>query len=107
MHGAQARACCVLRVLVFASLAVCVCSRPILGQTSANGSIRAYVRDATGALLPETPVTAVGPAAPFTAISDKEGYYRLLELPPGEYELTAEREGFTRFVRPGIAVRAV
>src|SRR6185503_1510014 len=48
----------------------------------------------------------VGPAAPFTVISDKEGYYRLLELPPGEYQLTAERQGFTRFVRPGITVRA-
>ena len=38
--------------------------------------------------------------------SDKDGYYRLLELPPGEYELTAERQGFARFVRPGIVARA-
>ena len=78
------------------------------GQTSANGSIRGYVRDSTGAVLPDTTITAVSAAAPtpFTVTSDKEGYYRLLELPPGEYELAAERDGFTRFVRPDIALRA-
>src|SRR4029453_7510734 len=37
---------------------------------------------------------------------DDEGYYRLLELPPGDYELTAERQGFARFIRPGIVARA-
>ena len=80
---------------------------PAFGQTSANGSIRGYVRDATGAVLPDTMITAAGPAGPtFTAASDNEGYYRLLEVPPGEYELTAERQGFARFVRPGVVARA-
>ena len=81
---------------------------PALGQTSANGSIRGYVHDVTGAVLPDTTISAVGPAAPtpFTVVSDKDGYYRVLELPPGEYKLTAERQGFARFVRPGIVARA-
>src|SRR5262249_3800151 len=43
---------------------------------------------------------------PFTVVTDGEGSYRLLDLPPAEYELTTEREGFARFVRPGIVVRA-
>src|SRR5262245_30838985 len=34
------------------------------GQTSANGSIRGYVRDATGGVLPDTTITVAGPAAP-------------------------------------------
>ena len=69
------------------ALAMCVWPRAAFGQTSANGSIRGYVRDATGAVLPDTTITAAGPGAPtsFTVVSDKEGYYRLLELPPGEY----------------------
>ena len=83
-------------------------ARPASGQTSTNGSIRGYVRDATGAVLPYTTISAVSPATPvpFSAASDKEGYYRLLDLPPGEYELTVERQGFARFVRPGIVARA-
>jgi hypothetical protein len=83
-------------------------ARPALGQTSANGSIRGYVRDPTGAVVPEVIVTASSPAAPtsLTAISDRDGYYRILEVPPGDYEVSAERDGFARFVRPGIAARA-
>jgi hypothetical protein len=78
------------------------------GQTSANGSIRGFVKDPQHAVLPGTTITVVSPAVPVpvTAASDGEGYYRLLELPPGEYELTAERQGFAKFVRPGIVVRA-
>jgi hypothetical protein len=79
-----------------------------LGQTSANGSVRGFVRDPQSAVLPETTITVASPAAPVpvAVISDGEGYYRLLELPPGEYEITAERPGFARFVRPGIVIRA-
>jgi Carboxypeptidase regulatory-like domain len=95
---------------VAAALALTACAPPLpaFGQTSANGSIRGYVRDVTGAVLPDTTIAAAGPGSPtpFTVVSDKDGYYRLLELPPGEYELTADRDGFARFVRPGIVARA-
>ena len=58
--------------------------------------MRGYVKDPTGAVLPEAKVTVASPTAPtpFTVVSDMEGYYRLLELPPGEYELTAELPSF-------------
>src|SRR5262245_55800265 len=73
-------------------LLACVAARSASAQTSVNGSIRGYVRDATGAVLPDTTVTVAAPESPtpFIVVSDKEGYYRLLELPPGEYELSAE-----------------
>src|SRR5262245_66416070 len=94
-------------VITMLALIVCNSAVPAFAQTSANGSIRGYVRDATGAVLPDTTITAAGPAAPtpFTVVSDKEGYYRLLELPPGMYELSAERQGFARFVRPEVVAR--
>jgi carboxypeptidase family protein len=90
------------------ALSVCACASPAIAQTSANGAIRGYVRDPTGAVLPETAIRAVSSTAPtsFTVVSDREGYYRLLELPPGEYELTAERPSFAKFARAGIVVRA-
>src|SRR5262245_52748738 len=95
-------------VIAMLALIVCNSAVPAFAQASANGSIRGYVRDATGALLPDTTITAAGPAAPtpVTVVTDKEGYYRLLELPPGEYELSAERQGFARFVRPDVVARA-
>jgi hypothetical protein len=81
---------------------------PAFGQTSANGSIRGTVSDSQRAVLPETVITVTSSTAPVpvSIVSDDDGRYRLLDLPPGEYQLTAERAGFARFVRPGIVVRA-
>jgi hypothetical protein len=79
----------------------------VAGQTSSNGSIRGYVHDPSGAAVAGATVSATSPDAPtpFTSASDAEGYYRLLDLPPGEYTLTAEEQGFAKFVRPGVAAR--
>src|SRR5258708_7728638 len=92
----------------FSAAFVCLCSHAAFAQTSANGSIRGYIRDPQEAVLPGTTITATSPTVPtiFTAVSDKEGYYRLLELPPGEYTFTAELQGFARFARPQVVVRA-
>ena len=81
---------------------------PVAGQTSANGSIRGFVWDPQHAVVPNATITAASPTLPVAIVvaSDGDGYYRLLELPPGEYELRAERPGFATFVRPGILVRA-
>jgi predicted S18 family serine protease len=59
-------------------------------QTTSAGSIRGYVRDTTGGVLPGVTVTAVSPTVPGvrTAASDTAGYYRLTDLPPGTYTVT-------------------
>jgi len=95
-------------LFLFALLSIGLSSVPALGQTSANGSIRGYVRDPHGAVLPGTTIMAASSTVPtpFTVISDREGYYRILEVPPGEYELTAELSNFAKVARPGIDVRA-
>ena len=85
-------------VAALMGLTACASPLPVFGQTSANGSIRGYVRDVTGAVLPDTTITAAGPAAPtpFTVLSDNQGYYRLLELPPGES--IASASGWSRSI---------
>lgn len=93
---------CVAFVLT-ASLAVV---SPALAQS--DGSIRGYVKDEQGAVLPGVTVTATSPAllAPVTGVTDGTGYYRLLNLPPGTYAVTAELSGFSTFRREGILMRA-
>jgi len=48
-------------------------------------------------VLPGITVTATSPAllAPVSGVTDAGGYYRLLNLPPGTYAITAELAGFT------------
>ena len=58
--------------------------------------------------MPGVTIVASSPTVGGTreAVSDAEGFYRLTNLPPGEYTIAAELAGFSRFARPGIVVRA-
>src|SRR4029079_5792475 len=73
-----------------------------------DGSARGYVRDEQGGALPGVTVSATSTTSPGvrTAVTDQEGYYRLLNLPPGDYTLSAELQGFSKFVRSNVIVRA-
>ena len=61
-----------------------------------QGSLRGYVRDEQGGALPGVTVTATSPALiqPSTAVTEADGAYRLINLPPGTYtiEVTANGE---------------
>jgi len=72
------------------------------------GSIRGYVYDEQRAVLPGATITATTPDAPglFTVVSDADGLYRLIDLPPGSYALTADRSAFAKFRREPVVVRA-
>jgi hypothetical protein len=87
-------------------LSVCL-PAAVLGQTG-QGSLRGYVKDPSGAVLPGVIVTATSPESigTATATTDAEGYYRLINLPPGTYAVTAELPGFSTFRREGILLRA-
>ena len=67
-----------------------------------EGSIRGYLRDEQGAVLPGVSVTATSPTVggTYTAVTDQDGHYRLLNLPPGhvrsDRHAVGLREGPTR-----------
>jgi hypothetical protein len=73
-----------------------------------DGSLRGYVRDPQGGVLPGVTVTATSPdlLTPVGAVSDSAGYYRLNNLPPGNYAIAAELAGFASYRREGILMRA-
>src|SRR6267142_6405779 len=54
-------------------------------QIAAEGSIRGFIKDEQGAVLPGVSLTATTPqwSTQFTAVSDSQGFYRLVNLPPG------------------------
>jgi hypothetical protein len=78
------------------------------GAQIGSGSLRGYVRDQQGGILPGVTVTATSPDAlvPATGVSGTDGYYRLVNLAPGTYTLTAELAGFQTYRREGILLRA-
>jgi hypothetical protein len=73
-----------------------------------DASLRGTVTDDQGLSLPGVTVTATSPAllAPRVTVTDAAGQYRVINLPPGTYVLSAELAGFAVFRREGIVLRA-
>src|SRR5262249_38606974 len=96
------------RVLIVSLSAVVLFSAvPARAQTG-EGSLRGYIKDQQSGVLPGVTVTATSPEllAPVAAVTDSAGYYRLNNLPPGTYTLSAELTGFAIYKREGILMRA-
>src|SRR5918992_942374 len=77
-------------------------------QSSGFGSIRGYVTDEQQGRLPGVTLTVSNAdiGTPRTTTSDGDGYYRVPELPPGTYSVTAEHPGFAVLIRETIVLRA-
>ncbi len=76
---------------------------PALAFAQAGGaSLAGTVKDASGAVLPGVTVEASSPALTErtrAAVSDGSGQYRIIDLPPGTYTLTATLPGFNTVQR--------
>lgn len=78
-------------------------------QTTADGVIHGHITDGTDAVVPHITITAHSPSVggTFTATTDAEGNYRLVNLPQGEnYSVEVNAAGFAKFQREGLIVRA-
>ena len=75
------------------------------GQTS-SGSVLGAVTDNSSAVAPNTRVTILnlGTGEERVLMTNNNGEYRFVNLVPGMYRLTVEREGFQRLVRQPIEV---
>jgi Carboxypeptidase regulatory-like domain len=79
-----------------------------LAQVSGDGSIRGYVKDEQGGVLPGVNVTATSASAPlpYSAVSDDTGYYRIDAMLPGTYMVRVQLDGFSTYRREGVEMRA-
>lgn len=81
-----------------------VCWAPAGAQTTAT--LLGTVSDNSGAILPGVTITArhTGTAQMHNAVTDREGRYRVPQLPVGTYEVRAEMQGFKTQVRPSVTL---
>ncbi len=83
------------------------CAIRTLAQSSAaSAELRGTVTDPEGAVVPDVSVNVVNVGKAFTRSvnTDGKGEYRLLLLPPGTYEIRAERQGFAAQVKKSVEV---
>ena len=75
----------------------------ISAQTNTTGTIEGIVSDQNGAVVTAVKVTVTSPNLIImqTAMTNGEGWYRILNLPPGKYVVTAEaNSGFDKWANP-------
>jgi hypothetical protein len=78
-----------------------------LGQAQSNAAdLQGTVRDSTGAVVPNASVTARNPGTNVTrnATTNDEGFYRIINVPPGDYEITVEAQNFKKAVLTKVTV---
>jgi Carboxypeptidase regulatory-like domain/TonB-dependent Receptor Plug Domain len=90
------------KILLLLALCLTV-AVPAIAQVQ-SGTIAGIVRDEQGAVLPGVTVTLSGVDRSATFVTEADGRFRFLDLPPGTYKLTSDLQGFSRMVHEGIAV---
>ena len=88
-------------------LLLLLCAPVVFGQAQSNAAdIQGTVRDATGAVVANATVTARNPGTNFSrsVTTNDEGSYRIINVPPGDYEVTVEATNFKKAVLPKVTV---
>lgn len=91
--------------LLLLSVATLVCATAAFAQAQSNAAdLRGFVRDPTGAAVAGATVTARNPAINLerSSTSDNNGFYQIINLTPGDYEVTVEAANFKRAVVPNV-----
>src|SRR4051812_5560238 len=79
-------------------VAVLLANFALLAQSD-TGAISGFVKDATGATVPNATVNIKNEATGLErkAVTNESGYYIVPNLPPGFYSVRVEASGFKRF----------
>jgi hypothetical protein len=85
---------------------LCIWAAGLAMAQYGSQEISGFVLDPTGAVVPRARISAqhMGTGQVQTTESDGRGYYVFLDVPIGEYEITAEAEGFKRYVQTNVVV---
>ncbi|MGB6975442.1 MAG: TonB-dependent receptor [Terracidiphilus sp.] len=76
-------------------------------QTAVDGAIGGTVLDSSGAVVPNATVSVrnEGTNAAQTTVSDGSGYFRVLHLQPGAYNVTIAAKGFSSYRSTNLTVQ--
>jgi hypothetical protein len=92
-----------MRRIGFGAALMWLWALPVVAQLQ-SGNLTGLVTDEQGGVLPGATVTVTGVDITRVFVTDADGRFRFLNLPPGRYTVTVELAGFTKVVREGIVV---
>ncbi len=90
--------------LAIAAPARAAVTPPAMEAQVQSGTIAGVVRDEQSAVLPGVTVTLTSVDRTATFVTESDGRFRFLNLPPGKYRVTTDLPGFSRVVREDLIV---
>src|SRR5205807_10459296 len=93
-----------MRVLLASATVLMVVSAAMAQAQSNAGDLQGTVRDPNGAAVPNASITArnTGTNIVREATSNDDGYYKIVNLPPGDYEVTAKVSNYKTAIIPSV-----
>jgi len=90
-----------MRQILYAFTAAILLSQAMFGQTA---QITGRVVDTTEAIVIGTNISVINPQTglKWQASTNESGYYAVPLLPPGQYDILAQKTGFRPLTRTGI-----
>ena len=95
-----------LRVLL-ACFAVLLCVSAAMSQAQSNAAdLQGTVRDQNGAAVPNASITARNAATNLSreATTNDDGFYKIVNLPPGQYEVTVKATNYKTALIPAVTL---
>lgn len=86
---------------------VCITSASVqISAQETTGGIQGTIHDPSGAVVPGAHVDISGSALIGTkeVLTDKAGFFRFVNLPPGSYSIVVKASGFDAIKMPSVAI---
>jgi len=83
---------------------MCVATVGAASAQVQNGVISGAVKDQQGGALPGATVTLEGQGPSRVFVTESDGQFRFVAVPPGTYKVTVSLQGFQNLVRDGVVV---
>ena len=93
-----------MRIFTLALLALCLSFASVAFGQETTGTIEGTVADAQGGRVAGATILVEGPAASRTVTTDENGFYRVLQVPPGRYTVSTSATNFSSDKREEVQV---
>jgi hypothetical protein len=94
-------------ILILLAFAITACLPTLSAQelSGTKGGLQGNVTDSSGAVVPGASVTVSGASDSRTVTTNENGHWEVLDLTPGPYSISVEREGFSKTMAKAIDVQ--
>src|SRR6266404_4267167 len=97
---------CRKTIVMIVIMALCSARPALVGAQTTNATLTGFVSDQSKALIPSVKVEVINvdTNVRYSSTTNNDGSYAVTGLPPGNYKMEVEKQGFKSIVKPDIVL---